>query len=272
MEPSVNPTWRHRRTTGAKDAGGAGKLNGVATAIMTALGAALPAGLLYCTGRAMRNAVLIAWGLDPELLPLGRIETIYVGLGTGVPAFLVVVSTLILLALYAVPVYGLNRLIATKLQQRRDRKGRPAPKRSASARRIPECIERGVTRALLVAGASALSVIAFVLLQTYAESTGASIARQQRQAMTSCDPAQLPMPTYKPMLIERAIGSATVRYAGFSITCASTGCAVFDPVRQVAQFVPRDGLVRFDTATVDQVCDPATHTAAAKPAMPASRQ
>ncbi|KVL25415.1 hypothetical protein WS97_00380 [Burkholderia territorii] len=246
------------------------KLNGVATAIMTALGAALPAGLLYCTGRATRNAVLIAWGLDPELLPLGRIETIYAGLGTGVPASLAALSTLILLALYAVPVYGLNRLIATKLQQRRDRKGRPPPRRSASARRIPEWIERGVTRALLFAGASALSVIAFLLLQTYAESSGTSIAQQQRQAMTSCDLAQLPMPTYKPVLVERAIGSATVRYAGFSITCASTGCAVYDPVRQIAQFVPRDGLVRFDTATVDQVCHPETRNAEPKPAAPAA--
>ncbi|MBF5008774.1 hypothetical protein [Burkholderia pseudomultivorans] len=86
--------------------------------------------------------------------------------------------------------------------------------------------------------------------------------------MTSCDPAQPPMPTYKPVLIERAVGSATVRYAGFSITCASTGCAVYEPVRLVAQFVPRDGLVRFDTATVDQVCHPATRNAAAKSAVP----
>ncbi|QTD95501.1 hypothetical protein [Burkholderia anthina] len=266
MKPSVNTTWRHRRTTGARDSGGAGKLNGVATAIMTTLGAALPAGLLYCAGRATRNAVLIAWGLDPELLPLGRIETIYAGLGTGLPAFLAAVATLILLALYAVPVYGLNRLIATKLQQRRDRKGRPAPKRAASARLIPEWIERGVARALLVAGASALSVIAFLLLQAYAASSGRSVAQEQRQAMMSCDPAQLPMPTYKPVVIERTSGSATVRYAGFSIICASTGCAAYDPVRQVAQFVPRDGLVRFDTATVDQICNPETRNAAAKPA------
>lgn len=76
------------------------------------------------------------------------------------------------------------------------------------------------------------------------------------------------MPTYKPVFIERAIGSATVRYAGFSITCASTGCAVYGPVRRVAQFVLRDGLVRFDPATVDQVCHPATRNAAAKSAVP----
>ncbi|CAB3756456.1 hypothetical protein LMG29660_02858 [Burkholderia puraquae] len=105
--------------------------------------------------------------------------------------------------------------------------------------------------------ASALSVIAFLSLQQYAESNGADAARKQREAMTSCDPAQLLVPKYKPVQIECAAGSTSAHYSGFSITCASTGCAVFDPIRQVAQFLPRDGVVRFETTTVDQVCHPA---------------
>ncbi|KVS51666.1 hypothetical protein WK39_27360 [Burkholderia cepacia] len=270
MKTSVNTSWRHRRTSNVKEPGGAGKLNGVATAIMTALGAALPAGLLYCVGRATRSGLLLTWGLDPELLPLGRIETIYGGLGAGLTAVLTAVATLVLLSLYVIPVYGLNRLIATKLQQRRERKGRPATKRVASARSIPESIERGVTRALLFASVSSLSVMCFFVLQWYAERGGIGAALEQREAMTTCDPQRLPFPRFKPVVIERTRGSATERYAGFTITCASTGCAVYDPVRQIAQFVPRDGLVRFDTATVDQVCHPATRNAAAKAAVPAA--
>ncbi|MBU9589621.1 hypothetical protein [Burkholderia multivorans] len=271
MKTSVNTTWRHRRTSSARELGGAGKLNGVAIAIMTALGAALPAGLLYCVGRATRSASLLTWGLDPELLPLGRIETIYGGLGAGLTAVLTAVATLVLLSLYLIPIYGLNRLIATKLQQRRERKGIPAKKRAASARGMPEWIERGFTRALLFAAVSSLSVMCFFALQRYAEWNGIEAAFDQREAMTTCDPQRLPFPRFKPVVIERTRGSATERYAGFSITCASTGCAVYDPVRRVAQFVPRDGLVRFDTATVDQVCRPATPNAAAKPAVPAAR-
>ncbi|MGK8198557.1 hypothetical protein [Burkholderia cepacia] len=250
--------WRHRSALSATKPGanGAGQLTGVGIAILTTLGAALPAALLYCAGRATRNAILITWGLDPELLPLGRIETIYVGLGAGLSAFLTAIATLILLSLYVVPVYGLNRLIATKLQQRRDRKGIVAKKRSAAT--LPEWLERSVTRVLMFGLASALSVIAFFTLQRYAESNGADAAREQREAMTSCDPAQLPVPKYKPVRIERTAGSTSAHYSGFSITCASTGCAVFDPVRQVAQFVPRDGVVRFETTTVDQVCHPAS--------------
>lgn len=168
------------------------------------------------------------------------------------------------------PVYGLNRLIATKLQQRRDRKGIAAKKRSAAKSTLPEWLERGVTRVLMIAMGAAFSVIAFLLLQVYAESNGVDAAREQRQAMTSCDPAQLPVPKYKPVLIERAIGSATMRYAGFSITCASTGCAVFDPARQVAQFVPREGVVRFETTTVNQVCHPASANPASTDSAPAA--
>ncbi len=262
--------WRHRGAPSATNPGanGAGQLTGVGIAILTTLGAALPAGLLYCAGRATRNAILITWGLDPELLPLGRIETIYVGLGAGLSAFLTAVATLILLSLYVVPVYGLNRLIATKLQQRRDRKGIVAKKRSAAT--LPEWLERSVTRVLMFGLASAFSVAAFLGLQVYAERNGADVAHAQRQAMTSCDPVQLPMPEYKPVRITRVIGSATEHYAGFSITCASTGCAVFDPVHQVAQFVPRDGVARFDTTTVDQVCHPASANPAPTDSAPAT--
>ncbi|MGQ7908762.1 hypothetical protein [Burkholderia sp. BC1] len=271
MKTSVNATWRHRRTTGAKDAGGAGKLNGVAIAIMTTLGAALPAGLLYCVGRATRSAMLLMWGLDPELLPVGRIETIYAGLGAGLTAVLTALVTLVLLSLYLIPVYGLNRLVATKLQQRRERKGLPAPKRSASPRKVPEWIERGVTRALLFAGASALSVICFFALQKYAESNGVDAAVEQRKAMTTCDPQRLPYPRFKPIVIERVAGSATAHYSGFLIACAGTGCAIYDPLRDTAQFAPRDGVLRFETATVDQVCHPATRGTATERAAPASR-
>ncbi|WP_446900794.1 hypothetical protein [Burkholderia sp. YIM B11467] len=256
--------WRHRRTTGVAELGSSesGRVSGIAIAILTTLGAALPAGLLYCAGRATRNAMLIAWGLDPELLPLGRFETIYAGLGAGLSARLAAVATLVLLSLYVVPAYGLNRLIAAKLQQRRESKGVVVRKRAAAANSLPEWLERGVTKMLMTAAASALSVLAFLLLQKYAESNGDDFAREQRQTMTLCDPAQLPMPKYKPVLIECSTGSAPVHYSGFSIACASTGCAVYDPVRQVAQFVPRDGIIRFETTTVDGVCKPATANAA----------
>ncbi|WP_321810353.1 MULTISPECIES: hypothetical protein [unclassified Burkholderia] len=69
-------------------------------------------------------------------------QTIYAGLGAGLTAVLTALVTLVLLSLYLIPVYGLNRPVATKLQQRRERKGLPAPKRSASPRKVPEWIER----------------------------------------------------------------------------------------------------------------------------------
>ncbi|MBZ5788735.1 hypothetical protein K8353_01300 [Burkholderia contaminans] len=257
MKGSIKATWRHRKATNPTDAipRGSGGLSGVALAIFSALGAALPASLLYCGGRGERNAALFTWGIDPELLPLGRLETIYAGLGVGLTAALAAVGTLILLALYAIPMYVLNRYLSAKLQRKSETGATDAQNRSP-AKRLPESLERGVGAVMFVGGASGLSVLCFFLFELYAQSSGASTARELRDAMTSCNAQTLSAPKYKPVVIERLTSGVSTHYSGFSITCASTGCAVYDPLRQAAQFVPRDGIVRFETTTVDRVCKP----------------
>jgi len=216
--------------------------------LSAALWLAIISALLYSQGRAFRDAYLITYGVDAELLPWDRGALAYWGMVVGTQGFL----KSVLVPTVAIAMCFLLSWLATEWLLTR-RGGRSQSRSSAGTiRPIPLVVLGcfGVTAAMLVVG---FVLLGFQWIQFGAQSRGVDDAKREIREIESCAGRIFQSPGYRPVHVERITTGGREVYDGFIATCTDKRCALYDPLQRRTQVVPLDQLVRFDTVKPEQV-------------------
>lgn len=216
-------------------------------ALSAAVWVALSSALLYSQGRAYRDAYLIAYGADAELLPWDRGVVAYWGLVVGTQGFL----TSVLFPIVAIVMWFLLSWMVTEWLS--SRRGPRTPSRRVGD---PKPIPFVVLGCFGVVGATvllAVGLLGFQWIQYQAERRGVEDAQREIRDIEQCAQSVFRPVGYRPVHVERAIAGGRETYDGFIATCTDKRCALYDPRQHRTQVVPLDQLVRFDTVPAEQV-------------------
>ncbi|AOI68748.1 hypothetical protein WI29_18045 [Burkholderia ubonensis] len=217
-------------------------------ALSAALWLAVTSALLYSQGRAYRDAYLITYGVDAELLPWDRGALAYWGMVVGAQGFL----KSVLLPTVAISMWVVLVWLATEwlLNRRGARASSRAP--AGEPRSIPFVIRGcfGVAAATVLVAAVLLG---FQWIQYEAQSRGMDDAQREMRMIASCGRPVFDSPGYRPVHVERAIAGGRETHDGFITTCTDKRCALYDPLQQRTQVVSLDQVIRFDTVQPEQV-------------------
>ncbi|WP_157632986.1 hypothetical protein [Burkholderia ubonensis] len=217
-------------------------------ALSAALWLAITNALLYSQGRAYRDAYLITYGVDAELLPWDRGALAYWGMVVGTQGFL----RSVLLPTVAISMWVVLVWLATEwlLTRRGARTSSRAP--AGEPRSIPFVVRGcfGVAAGMVLV---AVVLLGFQWVQYEAQSRGVDDAQREMHMIDSCGQPVFDSPGNRPVHVERAIAGGREAYDGFITTCTDKRCAVYDPLQQRTQVVSLDQVIRFDTVQPEQV-------------------
>ncbi|WP_096645221.1 hypothetical protein [Burkholderia ubonensis] len=248
MRPSSSFARRARAGRAASTALPAHIVAAVNLALSAALWLTIISALLYSQGRAFRDAYLITYGVDAELLPWDRGALAYWGMVVGVQGF----YSSVLLPTVAIAMWFM--LVWVVKEWLLARRGPRAPSRAPAGepRTIPfviwGCV--GVAAAVILVG---VVLLGFQWIQYEAERRGINDARHEMRTIDSCASSIFGSSSYRPVHVERAIAGGRENYDGFIATCTDKRCALYDPLQHRTQVVPLDQVIRFDTVQPEQV-------------------
>lgn len=216
--------------------------------LSAALWLAMVSALLYSQGRAFRDAYLMTYGADAELLPWDRGALAYWGMVVGAQGFF----RSVLLPTVAIVIWFLLSWMVTDwlISRRRPRTAPHAP--PANSRPIPFVIRGcfGIIAVLIFAG---IVLLGFQWIEYEAQSQGVDDAQREMREIDNCARSIFRKPGYRPVHVERAIAGARETYDGFIVSCTDKRCALYDPLQHRTEVVSLDQLIRFDAVKPEQV-------------------
>ncbi|MDI9678675.1 hypothetical protein [Burkholderia cenocepacia] len=209
---------------------------------------AISGALLYSQGRAYRDAFLIGYGLNPEMLPWDRGAVAYWAMLVGVQRFF---------ARFFMP-SGLAPLVIAAIiigihdwQRRRATSTTPVA-RPSSAPTMPVGVRQCLGLAVAVIALGVLLTF-FQWIQREAARLGLADAQRQIHAIDNCSRSVLNSPGYLPLHVERTTSTGPESYDEFAVACTEKRCALYDPARQQTHVVPLDQLIRLDTVPPEHI-------------------
>lgn len=252
MKRTARPPTAFARRKGVVSAAPTVLPTHVASAINLALSAALwiavSSALLYSQGRAYRDAYLITYGVDAELLPWDRGALSYWGMVVGVQGFFEsVLLPTVAISMWFVLVWMVKEWLLKRYGSRTTSR---AP--TSEPRSIPFVIWGcfGVAAATAFVG---VVLLGFQWIQYKAERRGEDDAQREMRMINNCVRSIFNSSDFRPVHVERAIAGGRETYDGFIATCTDKRCALYDPLQHRTQVVPLDQIIRFDTVRPEQV-------------------
>lgn len=205
------------------------------------------AGFFYCEGRAYRDAYLIAYGVYPALLPWDRNEVVYFGFNVGFGDVFALLLFPTLIATYVLIIFVAGR---TYFEKRRESSVvADAPWRPVSFWNLHELLPMQAWSIAIVGVllCSVVFMIGVAFMLQHSQDQGAEKARTELAAENNCNLMALESDGYISVHVERLAESRLEVYDGFLVTCASGNCAIRDVTRNSSRFIPKEGILRFDT-------------------------